>query len=197
MTPSQRDSHDDTPSLRPSTTAVKIMLIEREPRLRRYIERKIPRDLRGRIDPDDVFQETCLKVFQHIHTFKPDGRAHAFHRWLFTIARNEVQNGIGKLPDAVTLTHVGPIRARGPSPATEIRERENLAQRHEKLTRAIESLPAAWQLVLSLRFLLGLPVKEVSPITGRTVEAVGAILYKSKQRLADRSSLLRLVSNCT
>lgn len=197
MAPSPRDSHDGTPTFPPASTAVKIMLIEREPRLHRHIERKIPRGLHGRIDPDDVFQETCLKVFQGIRAFKPDGRAHAFDRWLFTIARNEVRNAMAKLPNVETLTHVGELRARGPSPATEIRERENQTQRHEKLTRAIESLPAAWQLVLSLRYLLGLKVKEISSITGRTVEAVGAILFKSKQRLADRSSLLRLVSNCS
>jgi len=45
--------------------------------------------LRSRIDPEDVFQTTCLLAFRNFHRFEYR-RPGDFSRWTTTIARNEI-----------------------------------------------------------------------------------------------------------
>jgi RNA polymerase sigma-70 factor (ECF subfamily) len=47
-------------------------------------------------DADDVFQETVLRAFKYINSYK---KKHSFKTWLFTIAHNEVKRYYRKNKD--------------------------------------------------------------------------------------------------
>lgn len=73
--------------------ALTILLQDSRRRLCEKIARKIPTDLCGFLDAEDVVQEAHIATFRHIHLFQPQG-PDSFYRWVATVA-------IRKLRDAV------------------------------------------------------------------------------------------------
>src|SRR3954468_139841 len=57
------------------------------------LERRLPPNLRGMIDADDLVQETHVEVFRHIGTFVPRGDD-SFERWVRTIALRKPRDAI-------------------------------------------------------------------------------------------------------
>src|SRR5438045_3558967 len=55
------------------------------------IGQRVPGDLRGLIDADDVVQETHVEVFRHATSFEPHGVA-SFHRWALKIAMRKLKD---------------------------------------------------------------------------------------------------------
>lgn len=53
----------------------------------------IGKNYRALIDPDDVYQVTCIEAFLNIRGFQPDGPG-AFLRWLTRIAENNLRDAI-------------------------------------------------------------------------------------------------------
>src|SRR5262245_56096107 len=57
------------------------LFAQHRPELRRFIERRLDRQLRARVDPSDVVQETQLEVFQRLADFL-ERRPMPFSLWL-------------------------------------------------------------------------------------------------------------------
>src|SRR4051812_303382 len=73
--------------------AIAITLLLKDSRrwLCAVIAQRIPGDLRGGIDADDVVQEAHVEVFRHASSFQPHGVA-SFHRWTFKIALRKLKD---------------------------------------------------------------------------------------------------------
>jgi RNA polymerase sigma-70 factor (ECF subfamily) len=131
---------------------------------------------RQREDAEDLTQDVFLRVVRGIAGYERRGLDRA---WLFTIARNlladrrrsverrpEIDAGIP--PDALPATGAAPVDAL-------------------VLNQALASLPELDREVLLLREMSGLTYAEIAAITGTTLDAVAARLYRA--RMALRSAL--------
>lgn len=180
--------------------AVQKLIMLYHPRLRSMARRKLPLDLRGKLDAEDVLQQVYIDVVRHVKDFdfqNPD----AFYRWLERILHS-------KLIDA--RRH---FRAAARSPAKEIAERgsvcnyESLAVRaavdtttpsrvaaraesKSLLLAALAGLSDDHRRILELRFLQGRPLVEVAGMMQRSPAAAQMLCARALRQL--RASVQRL-----
>jgi RNA polymerase sigma factor (sigma-70 family) len=133
--------------------------------------------LRGRADAEDVAQEAMLRAFRFFRGFHGgDVRA-----WLLQIVRNNCYTWLEK-NRPMELTTEFDEELYSQSQVTP----ESLAiagDNRERLTRALEDLPARFREVLVLRELEGCSYKEIAAITSMPIGTVMSALARARQRL--------------
>lgn len=139
-------------------------LLERlRPRLVLWVAGRLSASLRGRVEPEDVAQDTLLAVSNGIRAFQGTD-PHAFFRWFFTVAENRIRD---------LVDHHGALKRQLPhprsfsqtSPSTAASRREEVA----RALTALASLPDGYREVIVLR-----------KIEERSVSEVAALLKKSE-----------------
>ena len=73
--------------------ALKLLLTQSRDELCQRMTRRVPADLQGIVDIEDVVQETHIQVFRGIGAFNSRD-THYFHRWVAAIALNQLRNAI-------------------------------------------------------------------------------------------------------
>jgi RNA polymerase sigma-70 factor (ECF subfamily) len=133
--------------------------------------------LRGRNDAEDVAQEALLRAYRFFRGFNgADARA-----WLLQIVRNACYSWLEK-NRPMDLSTEFDEQHYPQSSATP----ESLAiagDDKERLTRALETLPARFREVLVLRELEGCSYKEIASITSMPIGSVMSALSRARQRL--------------
>jgi RNA polymerase sigma-70 factor (ECF subfamily) len=138
------------------------------------------RELKGRIDPEDVAQEVLLAVHGALDRFDPRA-PQGFMPWLFTVAENRVRD---------LAKHFG---ARKRQPTEEVLRRthtspSSFAARAEELERmraALERLPPAHAEILRLRDLEERSYAEIARLSGRTEVAARVLHFRALAALRD------------
>ncbi len=134
-------------------------VLPHEAALKRYLRHRFP-EIR---DPDDVMQETYLRLFRAYHQGAPLRSPKAF---LFTLARNLALDLIRRSRRSplieATLDHVLRIPADQPD-AAELTARH---QEHHCLRQAIDQLPARSRTALELHRLHGLTCEATAAYMG-------------------------------
>jgi len=178
------------------SVAVTVLLACIHSRLRAHLERRLPRDLQPFLDVDDLIQETQIRVFHNINSFRLLG-ADAFYRWVATIAMHNLRNTIKaqrtlKRGGAKTLS--GNDRPDGLDSLDSLLNRligpENSPSHHasrneatDALAAALAHLPEHYRQAIRLVYLEGRPVEEAARIMGRTDRAIHNLCYKAKEML--------------
>ncbi len=185
-------------ALRGDRLALTVLLTESEDSLRGRLGPRIPPDLRGIFDADDLLQEIYADVFRGIGEFEPRG-ADSFQRWLATVAlrrlRAEIRHhraakrGGGWVrvdrikvagdESAVTLLKLMEATDRTPSRVAAGKELVSAVQ------AALTELPDDYRQAVQLVYLEGNPVAEVARTLGRTERAVHNLCHKAKRKLRD------------
>ena len=133
--------------------------------------------LRSRADAEDVAQEAMLRAYRFFNGFHGgDARA-----WLLQIVRNTCYTWLEKNRTSEMKTEFDEELHVQPSPTP-----ESLAiagDNRERLTRALETLPARFREVLVLRELEGCSYKEIAAITAIPIGTVMSALSRARQRL--------------
>lgn len=178
--------------------ALTLLLTTHRRAVRDYVAGRIPSNLRGGIDADDLVQDAYAEVFRHIGDFVPQG-ADSFGRWVRTIALRKLRDaikirgagkhggekvqvhaispGIGEsmvlLLDIMSSDEKSPSRcAAGAEAVSAVRE-------------ALALLPDDYQHAVSLVYLQGLSVKDAATNMNRTERAVHNLCHKAKSRLRE------------
>jgi RNA polymerase sigma-70 factor (ECF subfamily) len=137
---------------------------------------------------EDVMQQTFLSVYQQAASFRAEA---SVRTWLLTIARNTAFRLHGKTrqEDLVEepLTQLGVEAGWGSDDPEAI---AIAAERKGALRRAMASLSAEDQEVLTLRDLEGLRGSEAAEVLGISLRALKSRLHRARLRLA--ASLRRL-----
>jgi len=178
--------------------ALTLLLTTHRRGVRDYLAGRIPSNLRGGIDADDLVQEAYAEVFRHIGGFESRG-ADSFGRWVRTIALRKlrdaiklrgadkhggtkvqvhaVASGIGDsvvlLLDLMTGDEKSPSRCAASAEAI------------DAVRVAMAMLPEDYQQAVSRVYLQGLTVKEAASGMNRTERAVHNLCYKAKSRLRE------------
>jgi RNA polymerase sigma factor (sigma-70 family) len=132
----------------------------------------------------DVVQETFLRLCREDPT-QLDGH---LAQWLFRVCRNQaldVRRKEGRM-QALDEADLLDQASSAPTPTRLLEGRETL----QAVLEVLATLPASQQEVLRLKFQDGLSYREISTVTGLTVNHVGVLIHNGlkalRSRLADR-----------
>ncbi len=143
-------------------------------------------------DVKDLTQETFLRVFNAIDSFRRESR---FEWWMFEIAdsvyKNELRRKKADKRDGIELpldipvseeAPTGPglvLKSRDPSPEEETAWRERLAS----VRSALQDLPPQMRLCCVLRYERGLKYQEIATVMNISIETVKAHLHQARKKL--------------
>jgi RNA polymerase sigma-70 factor (ECF subfamily) len=129
---------------------------------------------RDRHAAEDLAQETCLKAFAGLRTFKPGTN---FAGWLFRIAHNNFANHCRSLrrPEALP----DELAADDEGPEEQAQSNEALAE----LGRALRRVPPEFRGALLLRAEEGMSFREIAEVLGLTEETARWRVFKARQKL--------------
>ena len=129
-------------------------------------------------DADDVLQNTFIKVFRHLSTFKGESKLFS---WMYRIATNE----------AITFINLKAKRNGTASAALQTKLVDNLKADEYfdgndiqvKLQKAITLLPQKQQLVFKMRYFQEIKYEEMSEILGTSVGALKASYHHAVKKI--------------
>jgi RNA polymerase sigma factor (sigma-70 family) len=129
-------------------------------------------------DTDDVLQNTFIKVFQHLKTFKGESKLFS---WMYRIATNEALTFLNKKAKTNEIT----------SETLQNTAIDNLqsdvyfdgTEMQLKLQRAITTLPEKQQLVFKMKYFEDLKYEAMSEILGTSVGALKASYHHAVKKI--------------
>ena len=131
----------------------------------------------GHDDAEDVLQETCIKVFNSIHTYRGDG---SLATWLYRIATNEAlqhlrrQTHLFQHIDSLSDTLVEKLQAEVPLDGNEL---------EIMLQKALLTLPTQQRIAFNLRYYDELSYEDIAAITGKTVQTLKTNYHYATKRI--------------
>jgi len=168
-------------------------------RIKELIKINIGPSFQGKMDVDDLLQETCMALWKALGKFQWQGEA-AFGAWLRSLVQQAIQQRIRYLraqkrgaahevrldlqqenadDHFVALTEF--LKASGASPSKAFRQTE----RFERLRHALRDLSPEHQKVIVLTQVKELPIKEVARCMDRSPGAVSMLLVRALIKLKE------------
>src|SRR5512137_1513692 len=132
---------------------------------------------------EDLFQQTWMRVIQHICRF--DAKRN-FDAWLFAVARNIVIDYLRRRrptsleePVGDDLSLSGLLATGAPGPLDQVLRSEKI----ELVRRALESQPPVYREILSLRFEEEMKLEEIAEVLSVPLGTVKTRLARALERL--------------
>ena len=141
----------------------------------------------GRPDvAEDLMQETLLRAFRSMDTYRPEGR---FRAWIFRIAVNLARDWIRRRPRerAAPLGDDSDESAPGMTPAADSPPDADARRREQarRVEQALARLPNADREVLLMRYYGDLTFKAIARATGEPLGTVLARSHRALKKLGD------------
>jgi RNA polymerase sigma-70 factor (ECF subfamily) len=124
---------------------------------------------------EDLTQETLLKAFAGLRTFRPDSN---FRAWLFRIGHNNFVNQ-QRLRRGTRQALPADLPAGDEGPVEQTLSREAL----QHLTRAVGRLPTEFRSAFLLRAEEGLSFRQIAAVLSVTEETARWRVFKARQKL--------------
>ncbi len=180
-------------------TALKLLLIESRDLLCKDIAGRVPADLRGVLDVDDVVQEAHIEVFRRIAKFVPRG-PNSFYRWVSAIALSRLRNAIKwqRAAKRGGRWRAAEFRTRQVQDSTialldKLAGRDRTPSHYAARTEAVRAvqvamadLPEQYRDALWLVHIEGRPVRAAAATLGRTERAVHGLCRRGMDLLRER-----------
>jgi len=159
--------------------------------------KQLDSDLKPRVDPSDVVQQSCLEFHRDFHTFRGTEEAQLV-AWLKQILRNNVANTIRKHVHAkkrsIEKEHsladsVGsgcPLGQQVEADQASPSERARRVETREQLERVLRDLPDDQAEAVRLRHIRGWSLEQLANHFGRSQMAVAGLLKRGLQTLRNR-----------
>ncbi len=156
--------------------------------LESHVASRLGGRLRGKLERDDLMQETVARALESIGRFEWQGEG-SFRRWLFGIAENVTREAARKLRRGPDLEAFPDLPGTDSSPSKHVRRSE----RFERLQEAIRRLSPDHRRVILLVRIEGLTIREVAERMERSVSSVKNLLLRAmramRETLPDTESL--------
>jgi RNA polymerase sigma-70 factor (ECF subfamily) len=138
-------------------------------------------------DANDLAQETFIKAFQAIKTFKGGS---SFYTWVYRIAVNKTINFLKQRKNRthMSLNDLDFNAEHDPDLVSLVSEKTprreaGLAELQEKLNAAMQKLSESHRLVVTLHDVQGLPHDEIAEMMGCNIGTVRSRLFYARQQL--------------
>jgi RNA polymerase sigma-70 factor, ECF subfamily len=132
---------------------------------------------------DDLFQQTWMRVLEHIHSYDPDRN---FDAWLFAVARNiAIDHLRRRQPDSLDEPR-GDSRPMSDIISTDTPGALELvlrSERAERVQKALASQPPLFREILSLRFEEEMRLDEIAEVLGIPLGSVKSRLSRALEHL--------------
>ena len=143
--------------------------------------------LRNDADAEDVVQETYVRAFTHLDSFRGDSR---LSTWLSRIAMNEAMGRLRGKPVALPwdpFVQPKPEAEVIPFPAASSDPEKSMAQRQiqEVVEHAIDALPEPFRLVFITRVMEEMSVEETAELLALRPETVKTRLHRARAMLRE------------
>jgi RNA polymerase sigma-70 factor (ECF subfamily) len=143
--------------------------------------------LRNDSEAEDVVQETYVRAFTHLESFRGDS---SLATWLARIAMNEALGRLRRQRPSVEMDSLAPSALEAqiiqfPLSAASEDPEKSMAQREIQhvVERAIDELPEAFRIVFITRVIEGMNVGETAEILGLKPETVKTRLHRARTLL--------------
>lgn len=146
----------------------------------------IGRYVRDRHEAEDVAQETFIKAYKALGSFRGES---AFYTWLYRIAINTARNHLvskGRRPPDIDVDVEDAEHLETQSAMADIDSPEAFHARDElkrAIDQAIEELPEDLRTALSLREFSGLSYEEITEIMGCPVGTVRSRIFRAREAI--------------
>lgn len=178
--------------------ALERLLVLHYDRLAAALAPKLPNELRGLVNADDVLQEAFVVAFREFPGFEPRGPG-AFEAWLLAIAQHRLLDIVKAQRAAKRGGGRAALPAHAGSPGDSLVGLLELLEVHERTPsrsvagreaiRAVQvamaGLKAEYREALRLRYVEGLRVAETAQRMGRTDRAVHMLCHRALQSLRE------------
>ena len=131
-------------------------------------------------DADDVLQNTFIKVFRHLQSFKGESKLFS---WIYRIATNEALSFLnqkakrnGWTPELIQKKNIDNLVADSYFNGDEVQL---------KLQQAIVTLPPKQQLIFKMKYFNDLKYDEISEILGTTVGGLKASYHHAVKKIEE------------
>jgi RNA polymerase sigma-70 factor (ECF subfamily) len=145
--------------------------------------------LRNDSEAEDVVQETYVRAFTHLESFRGDS---SLATWLTRIAMNEAMGRLRRERPSVDWTTLPPGTLEAqiiqfPLSGSAENPEKAMAQREIQhvVENAIDQLPEAFRIVFITRVIEGMSVEETAEILGLKPETVKTRLHRARALLRD------------
>ena len=164
--------------------ALSALYARHEGRLLAAIRARMSPEMRARLQPEDVLQETLLESARRIDAFVPDGPS-SFYRWLVGIARNKLREAAraGRAQKRAREEH---LDEQPPASWTSPSAHAVRAEKKAHLEDALAALPERQAEAVRLRWLEGLSTAEAAQSLGCTESALKSLVSRGLEELARR-----------
>ena len=142
--------------------------------------RYLTRYLGSEDDAEDMAEEALLVLMNRKPAFRGDA---TFKTWLFSVAKNVTLKYLYK--NNRTIPTAPEDLTNAAIEGDDALERCVREEKSEAVSRAMSRLPEKFRLVLQLKYLENMPVKEIAAATGRTVHGVNSMLKRSRKALKE------------
>ena len=129
-------------------------------------------------DADDIVQNTLLKIFSSLHTFRNESSLYTF---IYRIATNEAITTLRKRARERKYVSETPIEEFDKIASTELLYDGNTIER--ELQHAIAILPEKQKIVFSLRYYDQMPYKEMSEVLETSEGALKASYHLAREKI--------------
>ncbi len=132
-------------------------------------------------EAEEISQDVFLKVFQVLNTFKGDSK---FSTWLYKIAYYRSLDYIKKQKRQLNTSSIdSEIEYHLPS-IEGVLDQFEVQERKQAIKRAIDKLPEADAVVITLHYFEELSLKEIAEVMNMEANTVKVRLFRSRKRLA-------------
>ena len=180
--------------------ALKVLLVQSSPTLRKMIDQRIGGNLRRTLDPEDILQQADIEVFRRIGQF--DGQSYdAFIRWRCALAFSRLRNAVrnhraarrGGLQNAATndirrsiedstVALLNLIPGSGKTPSRLMARAEAV----ELLQEAMDDLPPRYRQAVSLIHIEGKHVRDAAAVLECSERAIHGLCRRALVMLGKR-----------
>ena len=143
------------------------------------------RMVRVREDAEEIAQDTFLSVFKTLATFRGDC---LFSTWLYRVAYNKCLDHLKKNKRKVSVQDIDISETFNIGYLDKKMYQLEQQERLKMIKEAIDSLPDDMALLVTLFYLEENSLKEISAITGQSVNTLKVKLFRSRKRLLSHLS---------
>lgn len=140
---------------------------------------------RNRTDAEDVVQDSYVKAYQNLHTFRSDGK---FSTWFYRIVYNTGITHVNKKRNKDSL-----LETENRSEALKVQpvyyENKEQEELRSNIDEALLKLPQIEAVIVSLYYLEAYSIKEITKIVSLTESNVKIKLFRARNKLKELINL--------